>query len=703
MAEKEKVTLRIQSYDDDNDNEILLQGPIEVWRSVENVSDLALLNIEEKLEANDENWVVYVKNVNDPEKGDLKYRGAYFRYDIHFQAWQEILIGSHSHHNKEILDQISNVDVENLPDGEQKILTIQRRISENGIVTGYDAGWTDIPKGLPDIPALESGNHEYLTVDSQGKLKWSNTFIPTESFVTKQFIVQQQSDRVTITDVVYKSSDEIFIFVGKNFISDYKLEYQGNELTIILENNIFEVGEKVKLLIIKSGIQGVIDEIELNLKQELIAQLSGGTVTLSDYLNKAESDTRYALKQHTHSQFSEKGHNHDYRYADFQHVHREYMTREQVYGILAAAADDESGEIDFDSAVEKIEQSLTSIVWQFRNDMYSRTEIDNLLGELKSEQNNSDNIVVTSNNTSLTEYLEYLKLQIKDSEFIEANEVTLDSGIVQLGEGQTLGGFNDGDRIPSTLSSFLSKLLTRRVKPELVQPKLELKVKQIGNNEDAEEFEIGSIVNLKITPIFTQNDAGEIEEIIFTRSDGLEQIVNIENNKEFETSGFALGSDVKFNITVKYKEGKSKADNLGLNNYFIEAGELSVSYEPVYERYIFMGTSTEEADKINYRSEDIYAIREDIFKEFAKSTIRFNYEENIKSLVFAFPIKDENKTIDIETISYVNQGVDITDLFNETVEVIPGGGTDTGAEYKVYKYEFFNCPNQDIKIKLELR
>ena len=53
MAEKEKVTLRIESYDNDNDNEILIQGPVQVWKSVESVSDLLLIDVREKIEDED--------------------------------------------------------------------------------------------------------------------------------------------------------------------------------------------------------------------------------------------------------------------------------------------------------------------------------------------------------------------------------------------------------------------------------------------------------------------------------------------------------------------------------------------------------------------------------------------------------------------------------------------------------------------------
>ena len=701
MAEKEKVTLRIESYDNDNDNEILIQGPVQVWKSVESVSDLLLIDVREKIEDEDENWVVYVKNVNDPadEVANHRYRGAYFKYNKDYQNWQEILLGTHSHENKAILDQISNVDTENLPDGEKKVLVIERNNSDGNIKTEYNISWQDVPKGLPALPEVEKDAYKYLTTDSDGNLTWSNTFIPSESFSTKKLTVTKKSQSITLENVVYKTSDELFVFVGKNVLTDYKLDYNGDKLTITLINDYFDIGEKVNVLILKSGIQAVIDQIELNLKQELISQLSGGSVSLKDYYNKTESAQVFALKQHTHSQFAKKDHDHDWKYANFQHNHAEYITREQVYGILAAAAD-EDGDINFDSAINNIEKTLTSLVTSYKTEI--KIYVQDELKTVREERSNSDNIVVTSNNTSLTDYLEYLKQSIKDIENIKSSEVILNSGIVQIGEGNSIGGLNNGDRIPSTLAGLLDKILKKRIPPKLVEPELKITVKQV-NARNVDEFEYGSQVTIKVTPEFIQNDAGRIISFNLTRSDNTEQVVQITNKEEFEINNIILGNDIEFTLTVNYEEGPYHSDNLGLNNYSIKQGKLEYKFKPKVERYIFMGTSKNEADLIDYRNDDdIYIIRESTFLNFIKSTLRFNHEEGIKSLLFAFPIKQEN-TLDIETIDYVNQGVDMTDLFIETTEVIPGAGSDTGIEYKVYKYEFYNNPSEDIKLKVELR
>ena len=107
----EKVTLRLEQFDMAQDGDITISGPIEVFASVNTIEELS------QLENLYDGAIVYVKNVTN-ESSNLKYRGAYFSYRELTDSWQEILLGTHTHDNKEFLDRLGGFDF-----GEWKDLT----------------------------------------------------------------------------------------------------------------------------------------------------------------------------------------------------------------------------------------------------------------------------------------------------------------------------------------------------------------------------------------------------------------------------------------------------------------------------------------------------------------------------------------------------------------------------------------------------
>lgn len=149
----EKVTMRFEQFSDEDSNLISYQGPIAIYKTVEDEAQLYGLTAIEgdpyynityfdsefpEVPLNDDNSydyenapsvVVFVKNVTSyPES--IRRRGAYFRYNYINDSWQEIAIGSHSHENKELLDKMSAGDIgtwfnlTNYPNAEESILTI---------------------------------------------------------------------------------------------------------------------------------------------------------------------------------------------------------------------------------------------------------------------------------------------------------------------------------------------------------------------------------------------------------------------------------------------------------------------------------------------------------------------------------------------------------------------------------------------------
>jgi hypothetical protein len=117
-----KVTLRVEQYDNNNDGNISIQGPINVFKTVEAIEDLYLLPSQPgfpQVIDNEDNTadttpqpdvIAFVKNITG-YGNSIQYRGAYFKYNYVTGSWQEILVGTHSHDNKDILDKITAGDI----------------------------------------------------------------------------------------------------------------------------------------------------------------------------------------------------------------------------------------------------------------------------------------------------------------------------------------------------------------------------------------------------------------------------------------------------------------------------------------------------------------------------------------------------------------------------------------------------------------
>lgn len=106
---KEKVTLRFEQFDETDDNSVLYQGPVSIYETVNEVSNLYELSLPE-IDEEEKSIVVFVKNTSGHDDDQL-HRGAYFRYNYTSDSWQEILLGTHSHGNKEMLDKITMSDI----------------------------------------------------------------------------------------------------------------------------------------------------------------------------------------------------------------------------------------------------------------------------------------------------------------------------------------------------------------------------------------------------------------------------------------------------------------------------------------------------------------------------------------------------------------------------------------------------------------
>ena len=57
--------------------------------------------------------------------GNLKYRGAYYFYNYETDSWQEIVVGTHTHENKEFLDKMGAFDFGDEEVGTQRHLVLE--------------------------------------------------------------------------------------------------------------------------------------------------------------------------------------------------------------------------------------------------------------------------------------------------------------------------------------------------------------------------------------------------------------------------------------------------------------------------------------------------------------------------------------------------------------------------------------------------
>ena len=115
-----QITMSFTGYDDNDDNVISFEGPIYVSAQVDNVSDLLTLDI--STWNKEDPLVVFVKNVNS-EAGETAHRGSFFKYDFDTSGWLQIMLGSHSHSNMELLNQLGAYSSSNSSTENHSVLT----------------------------------------------------------------------------------------------------------------------------------------------------------------------------------------------------------------------------------------------------------------------------------------------------------------------------------------------------------------------------------------------------------------------------------------------------------------------------------------------------------------------------------------------------------------------------------------------------
>ena len=195
---------------------------------------------------------------------------------------------------------------------------------------------------MPNLPKL------YLVTDEYGTIHWENKLLPQQYFYTKDITIKEGELNDYIVDgnvrLIFENAylnfkDDFFPFLiidgmlaGDN--KQYISLKSGKDLIYDLpfSKGVYDFDPSkdhhITLVLVKNALGGSLaDEIadKYISKKDAIAILSGGKIKLDDY---ATMDTLldYSKKNHLHSQYSLKGHNHDYRYANFYHSHPEMLS-----------------------------------------------------------------------------------------------------------------------------------------------------------------------------------------------------------------------------------------------------------------------------------------------------------------------------------------------------------------------------------------
>ena len=164
------------------------------------------------------------------------------------------------------------------------------------------------------------------------------------------------------------------------------------------------------------------------------------------------------------------------------------------------------------------------------------------------------------------------------AEFIGQSSGVAPSFIVSLPEGQTLGKYKNGDIVPEfpTIQEQLKDIGQEAIVQTFEEPTLEL---GSSPDSDALALEVGTVLNIALNELFTQNDGGQATETKYFKN-GAELSEN--------TDSLTLTSaETIYNCLVSYSSGSGfKTDALG-NEYpnTIQAGSV-VSNDIFFKGYL---------------------------------------------------------------------------------------------------------------------
>ena len=254
---------------------------------------------------------------------------------------------------------------------------------------------------------------------------------------------------------------------------------------------------------------------------------------------------------------------------------------------------------------------------------------------------------------------------------------------VNLGDGQSVGGLNNGDTIPEgTTLDELIVMLTQRAQPvSYVQPGVTCRV---SSGTQGGNYETGTQINTTIQGIFTKNDAGELTNIGIRK--GAETVLSQPTSPvTTEAQTFTLGDEtVSFTAVATYADGPVKNNNLGKPDATgqIKAGsKTSAAVSFTGKRNLFYGTGVGAAPSMS--SEVVRGLINKQLGPTNGTSFNINVATGQQYVVIAYPATLRNMT----KCFYVEQNTDLVENFKQSTISVQGANGAAGADYKVYVYE----------------
>jgi hypothetical protein len=747
VAMAEKLTVRFEEFDNDLDGNIVSSGPLVLYKTVDSITDLVLLpqayGFPAKTATVTPNVVVFVKRVTGYSLNDPNNRGAYFKYNYEIGSWQEILLGTHSHENKELLDKLGNFALNKDTIGES-YLTLDISAGDvdgngNPLTYEYNVNWKSIPDNvLPDVP--ESETNLYLRVDADGNKQWVNDFVAAQNFqVIKERVLLGAGENSTYTitfdqEIFYDESlgDYALVWSDSLLISDKTILYNldTKKITVTSATTQFNNNEYATLMIIRNGAAAAIAELaeDYVTKSELINVLSGGAVNLKDYATKSDLNN-YAKRQHSHADLAKRDHNHDNRYAFFFHTHPEieaqiesriqtYLTMHpDVFDMLTQISETiENNQqlqtliagLNFDTDISEINSKIDDLNAMFDDNSNSPINIQ-LKYYLDNKTFNGYQILIEPERISQTgeiKNLEEILIDIyekldEEDESVETDEVYMSGDAplqVKLADGVEVGSYSNGDQIePNTrLTTVITNILQKQIIPEYIKPNLNIAwdVNQMP--------EVGSTINVSVVPGTPTKYHNEkiLNYVLAKKVVGDTSVEILKNSSTLTNSAYTgsvsllsliEGGSLEIYATADYSEVEPIIDNFG-NSYTQPNGTTEKDFKIVTPRRALLvsGRSTVLPTlDIQLPAQTSAAIRLG-----TTAIVRENYTTidetyiaptGTRSLVFAMP----STSGELSRILYKEQGdINILDLFTKATYLVEGANNYTAVNYTVYTYEF---------------
>lgn len=249
-------------------------------------------------------------------------------------------------------------------------------------------------------------------------------------------------------------------------------------------------------------------------------------------------------------------------------------------------------------------------------------------------------------------------------------------------KGVSLGSLEDGSVIEAgtSLDDFLTMIGEKSIPAEYIEPELELLIP-----EDQEtEFEVGTLIDISLQSIFSQNDAGEIsthnilknDKVIFEGVDA--SIDTTFHNIVVEEGITSLVSE------VSYLGGPIKNDNLGKpsDENAIAAGTiLSDEFNLIGHRAYFYGAGIGDVPELN--STNIRLLEKGLNPQEG-TEFEFKVMPGQQYIIFAYP----SLLKDVTEIKYVEgNDTQMASNFIQNLVEVEGENGYEAEEYKVYIFD----------------